>query len=132
MKGADKYCEVFKKAEQIGRLYILPSSRVHGDTFRIYVLPENVDAIKNGRHNPPANRDTVEVYGVICGQQGWSEEYGWLHIGKWIEDFEAIYEERKEAIAQHEQEAIKRVEEHNRNNEKRISNLLFNYEKSNF
>ncbi len=127
MKGADKYCGVFKTAEQIGRLYILPSSHARGATFRVYVLPKGVDVIENGGHNPPLNRDAIEVYGVTCGQRGWTEEYGWLNKGKWIDDLEAIYEERKETIAQHNQEVTNRIEEQNRNNEKRTSQLLFDY-----
>lgn len=91
MKGADKYTAVFKEAVQIGCLYILPHYHARGDTFRIYVLPEGVEVIENGGTNPPLNDNFVEVYGVISGQLGWTEEYGWLHTGKWIDDFEKIY-----------------------------------------
>ena len=94
MKGADDFCDVFPQSEQIGRLYILPSSHARGRTFRIYVLPENEKVIENGGINPPLNGDAVEVYGVISGQLGWTEVYGWLYKGRFIEDFSTILNKR--------------------------------------
>jgi hypothetical protein len=98
MKGANEYCNTFKKAEQVGRLYLLPSSHARGPTFHIYVLPEGVAVIENGGRNPPLNKNSVEVYGIIGGQPGWTESYGWLHDGKWQDDFNKLYEQRKAEI----------------------------------
>jgi hypothetical protein len=101
MKGADDYCRVFEKTQQIGNLYFLCGSHARGKTFKIFILPD-IDgrpgkAITNGPSNPPVNRDTVEVYGITSGQPGWTESYGWLHKGKWEQDVEEIYTRLKTA-----------------------------------
>jgi hypothetical protein len=95
MKGANEYCKYFRKAEQVGRLYILPHYHARGKTLRIYVLPEGEMAIENAGINPPLNKDAVEVYGVVGGNLGWTEKYGWIHEGPWQGDFEKIYKDRK-------------------------------------
>lgn len=98
MKGADKYCKVFKRTQQVGRLYLVVSAHARGDTFRVYVLPEGEDAKPNGSCNPPLNKDAVEVYGAVSGQLGWTETYDWKHHGKWEEDLNALYKERKDQL----------------------------------
>ena len=97
MKGADKFCQVFRKNEQVGRLCICPGRHARGATFCLYVLPEGVDAQWNGANNGPLNKHAVEVYGIVCGQPGWSECYGWLYEGPWCDDFNKLYSERKRA-----------------------------------
>jgi len=97
MKGAREYCKIFEKAEQIGRLYITPNNHARGYTFGIYVLPEN-EEVKENFGNAPLNKNAVEVYGVINGNLGWSESYGWLHKGKWQSDFTELYIERKKEL----------------------------------
>jgi hypothetical protein len=32
------------------------------------------------------------------GQRGWTETYGWLHEGKWQDDFEALVSDRRAEI----------------------------------
>jgi hypothetical protein len=97
MKGADEFCEIFINAEQVGNLYMVPSSHARGNTFYLYVLPDGEKAIENGGCNPPLNKDSVEVYGVISGQRGWTEAYGWLHDGQWQDDFYELFKKRKAA-----------------------------------
>ncbi len=87
MNGAREYSKLFKKTHQEGKLYFVVSSHARGRTFRVYVIPSGEDAIRNGSSNPPLNHDAVEVYGVISGQCGWTECYGWTHKGKWQDDF---------------------------------------------
>lgn len=86
MKGAREYANLFVTG-QYGRLYLVSGLHARGKTFRIFVLPEGETAAPNGSHNAPLNYNTVEVYGVISGQPGWTEEYGWLYHGKWKDDF---------------------------------------------
>jgi hypothetical protein len=86
MVGARQYAELFETG-QYGKLYIVSGSHARGKTFHIFVLPEGEQAIPNGSNNPPLNKDAVEVYGVTEGQPGWTEKYGWLHHGKWEDDF---------------------------------------------
>jgi hypothetical protein len=99
MKGAREYAKLFKTG-QYGRLYIVSSHHARGKTFLIYVLPEKEVAQSNGIHNPPLNQDAVEVYGVICGREGWTEEYGWKHKGKWQDDFYELVREREIKLAE--------------------------------
>jgi hypothetical protein len=106
MKGADEFCKVFKKTERIGRLYLLPDSHARGKTFRIYILPEGEKVIKNGDCNPPLNSNCVEVYGIISGQPGWTDAYGWLHTGKWVDDFNEIYKTRLDIMTKKAEQLI--------------------------
>lgn len=101
MKGAREYADLFETG-QYGRLYIVSASHARGKTFRIQILPKNEKAISNGPINLCLNPDAVEVYGVVDGQPGWTESYGWLHQGKWIEDFNNMVEQRKEEIRKKE------------------------------
>jgi len=98
MKGSDKYCGLFTKNEQHGRLYLVPGRHARGNTFCIYVIPDGEQAISNGMGNAPLNDGSVEVYGVVSGQRGWTEEYGWIHKGKWCDDFQKICEAREAKI----------------------------------
>ncbi len=86
MKGAREYANLFVTG-QYGRLYLVSGSHARGKTFHIYVLPKGELVRPNGVNNPPKNEDAVEVYGIINGHPGWSEEYGWLYHGKWKDDF---------------------------------------------
>jgi len=107
MKGADDYANVFNKPEQVGRLYLLPGNHARGKTFHIYLLPDDEAAVAEYKQNPPTNGDRVEIFGITGGQRGWTETYGWLHTGKWKEDFEAIYKAR---VAARDAFAAKRAE----------------------
>jgi hypothetical protein len=126
MKGANKLAKLFKTG-QYGRLYITSSSHGRGDTFRIQILPEGEKAKPNGPDSTCLNPNAVEVYGVISGNPGWTEEYGWLHEGKWQEDFEKLVHPKRLEI-----EAKSRVnqaitEEMKKAEERRISTLLSDY-----
>lgn len=127
MKGANEYCKVFLKAEQIGRLYILPSSHARGCTFRIFVLPENETVIENAGINPPLNKDSIEVYGAVSGQLGWTEEYGWKHKGKWVEDFNAEYKKRVKDMSDRELDRVFSEKEESAKEIARIEDILSSY-----
>lgn len=49
----------------------------------MYVFKEDFDEAE------PLN-GAVEVYGIISGNPGWTEEYGWLRKGPWVKDFELL------------------------------------------
>lgn len=97
MKGAIEYANLFKTG-QYGKLYLVSGDHARGKTFRIFILPDGVEAIPNGYCNAPLNNDTVEVYGVISGHPGWTECYGWLHDGPWQNDFNNMVGAEKETI----------------------------------
>ena len=85
MKGAREYAKLFNTGQH-KKLYLVSSSHARGKTFRIFILPEGKIA-KPNHNNAPLNSDAVEVYGVVLGQPGWTEVYGWIHKGPWQEDF---------------------------------------------
>lgn len=126
MKGADKYAQVFD-TQQIERLYLVSSNHARGLTFRIFVLPKGEEVIPNGNGNAPLNKDAVEVYGVVSGQPGWTEEYGWLYEGPWQQDFFDLFDLEilrieNDIVAKGEEEAYQANEE-----ESRKINLLSGY-----
>ena len=84
--GARQFHSIVKKTQQIGRFYFVCGSHARGKTFRIYLLPKGEKAISNGDSNPCLNKDAVEIYGIAFGQPGWSETYGWIEKGKWVDD----------------------------------------------
>jgi hypothetical protein len=92
MQGADEYARLFSTG-QYGKLYLVSGSHARGLTFHIWVLPDD-KPVESIRYS-----DAVEVYGITGGQPGWSETYGWLHHGKWEQDFYALVESRKAEIA---------------------------------
>lgn len=98
MNGARKFADMFQTG-QIGRLYLVSGSHARGRTFHIYVLPEGVEPKPNGSQNAPLNADAVEVYGIIGGQPGWTESYGWLYKGQWQEDFAKLVIARRAELA---------------------------------
>uniref|UniRef100_A0A6M3KBH2 Uncharacterized protein n=1 Tax=viral metagenome TaxID=1070528 RepID=A0A6M3KBH2_9ZZZZ len=124
MKGADVYANIFDK-EQHGRLYLYPSSHGRGQTFQIWLLPEGV-VLKND-DVPWVIPDAVEIYGIVAGNSGWTEEYGWLYQGKWIEDFNALVEQRKQQIEKKSEVREKEKQVKILAEEQRIERLLSTY-----
>jgi hypothetical protein len=126
MKGANEYSKLFSTG-QYGRLYIVSGSHARGRTFHIQILPTGEKAEENGENNLCLNFNAVEVYGILGGQPGWSEYYGWIYTGPWQKDFEKLVETRKKEIAT-EQIHLKL---HKKNVEKakneRIKKLLESY-----
>jgi hypothetical protein len=106
MKGANEYSQLFKTG-QYGRLYIESSTHARGRTFKIKILPKGEAMFINGKRNPNA----VEVYGVVAGTPGWTEEYGWLHNGKWQDDFNDLVNQRRMEIEQLRKESEKTKEQ---------------------
>lgn len=94
MNGAREYATMFRTGQH-GRLYLVSDEHARGKTFRIWVLP-SADPLGC---MPWSVKDAVEVYGITGGQPGWTESYGWLHRGKWEQDFADLVEARKAEIA---------------------------------
>ncbi len=126
MKGAREYAELFKSG-QYGRLYIASGHHARGSTFHIQVLPEGEIARQNGYGNLCTNADAVEVYGVVSGNPGWTEEYGWLLSGLWCPDFETMCLDaaaaRDSLIRKHHRDKEARIREES----SRINKLLETY-----
>jgi len=128
MIGTERFCKVFKKSEQIGRLYVLPHYHARGNTFRIYVLPEGEKVIENCGINPPLNNDAIEVYGVVGGNPGWTERYGWIHDGKWKIDFFYIVEQREEKQNRLKSNEDRYLQDKEKEESARVAALLYAYE----
>lgn len=126
MEGARYYAELFKTG-QYGCLYMVSGSHARGKTFHIYVLPANEKAVENGGNNPPLNTKAVEVYGIIGGQPGWTEKYGWKHEGKWMSDFDELVKEAKRDRNEKTIKEQKEKEALERNKKQRDKELLDSY-----
>lgn len=100
MNGAREYASLFQTG-QYGCLYITPGEHARGKTFHIQVLPKGEKAKENGP-NMCLNEDAVEVYGIVSGQPGWTEVYGWKEKGPWQADFERLAESFRLAKADKE------------------------------
>lgn len=129
MQGARQYSELLT-TEQVGRLYIVMGHHARGYTLQIFVLPEGEAALPNGPNNACLNSNAVEVYGVIAGQRGWTEEYGWLHRGPWCEDFQALVKDRAEKRLAKQQAQAANIKAVREAEEKRMRSLLSTYKAS--
>ncbi len=111
MTGAREYAE-YMPSGIYGKLRIVSGEHARGRTFRVYVGDE---------------KNSVEVYGIISGNPGWTECYGWLHKGPWQEDFYKQFEskklERQEAIKRSIATTAETIEKEN----KRIADVLSSY-----
>ena len=119
MKGAREYAELFISG-QYGRLYLESREHARGKTFRVFVLPYSEPRFFD-------EKNAVEVYGIIGGQPGWTEEYGWLHHGPWVADFEKIVEARRAEIAEADARQAKDKADAEAKERRRIVHLLANY-----
>jgi hypothetical protein len=125
MQGAREFARLFRTG-QYGRLYFVSQSHARGETFRIFVLPAGENPIPNGP-NAPLNKNAIEVYGIVSGQPGWTEKYGWLHRGPWQDDFHKIVENRKIEIFADLEEKEKIRAELEEETAQRVSALLAAY-----
>jgi len=125
MKGANEYARLFGR-ERHGRLMLWPGHHARGKTFEIWILNKN--NLSNVISYPSESNGDIKVYGAIRGQVGWTEEYGWIHVGKWCDDFNDIVAERRKIAnfnAKAAEEAHKKSE---LDRNKRIEELLSEYE----
>lgn len=141
MKGADEYYNLVSKAYRlgVGELQIVRSCRddykYKNIVFRLSTHARgkcfNIWLFKNEDIEDFYSDDHLEVYGIICGQPGWTEEYGWLVKGSWIKYIKNYFEELRKQIAEkeyaYEIAATERAIEIEKQREKNIAeyNLLF-------
>lgn len=126
MKGAREYAKLFKTG-QYGKLYIMSGDHARGSTFHIQILPGGEKAKPNGGNNVCLNSDAIEVYGIVSGQPGWTEEYGWLHEGKWQEDFRKLVTSKKMEIEAKQKQNNATAEEAEQKRRTREKELLSKY-----
>ena len=122
MQGAREYATIFSSGQH-GRLYLVCGEHARGKTFHILVLPSVDPTIRL----PWTVKDAVEVYGVTGGQPGWKETYGWLHHGKWEQDFAALVEARHAEIETHQRHVAHATADGEARQAKRTAALLAAY-----
>jgi hypothetical protein len=125
MKGADEYYDLFPQSEQFGKLVVIASKHARGKTFRIFVVPKDYN--HDVSSIPRLGNGAVEVYGIVSGQPGWTEEYGWLHEGKWQEDFAKIVAQRKLQVKEERERQAERNVQAEQKEAERIAELLSKY-----
>jgi len=122
MKGAKEIYDYLPQGV-CGRLFIDKSYHARGKTLRIYVLPkgdwEDIDI--------HTIKDAVEVYGITGGLPGWTEKYGWLHKGPWVDDVKRIIKDNKERIKRENEYYNKVAKEREKAEKERINKLLSDY-----
>ena len=87
MKGTNEFYDLFETG-QYGKLFIQTGTHARGNTIHIWVVPKGEEF--NPKYGRPFNSKAIEVYGITGGHPGWTETYGWLHKGKWVNDFENL------------------------------------------
>ena len=114
MQGAGNYAiPIYSTYEQLGleKLYdkstrscIFYTNHVvfdfdehaRGRTLDIYLI-EDEDVL---RENGLFYCDKVKVYGMVSGQPGWTDKYGWIIEGNWCEYINGILEKSIELYNQ--------------------------------
>ena len=122
MNGAREYAGIFQTG-QYGKLYLVCGNHARGRTFHIYVMPSETKHIGM----PCTCKEAVEVYGIVSGQPGWTETYGWLHRGKWINDFDRLVADRLASIAEHRRRQQENKKEEALTEKEQTLQLLSNY-----
>ena len=69
-----------------------------GRTLDIYIIKDEDDLRKNGLYDC----DRLKVYGMISGQCGWNEKYGWIIEGDWCEYINGILKKSIELYNQNQ------------------------------
>lgn len=114
MNGARELGELFGCGEfASGKLLIHSGEHARGRYFHIYVLGD--DGSK------------TEVYGILGGHPGWTEYYGWLHKGKWQDDFAEVCKRQKQAVEEHKAALIAKEEARQRDEKKKLAERLTAY-----
>lgn len=81
------------------------------------------EAIPNGKQNLCINKNAV----VIGGHPGWTERYGWIHKGKWVDDFQNMVNNRTVQVFEEISKAEKLTAQLKEQEMKRVKLLLNNY-----
>ena len=130
MRGAREYAELFQTGKY-GKLYLISGSHARGKTFNIFVLPKMTkeEPFPKGVsiYQYP---DKVEVYGIISGEPGWTEEYGWLKEGPWCDDFQELVKRKQEELLNEKREQRFREEKIARQRKERLEHLIGLYKES--
>lgn len=97
------------QSQQYGPLYIVSGRHARGRTLYAYLLEPGQELPHSTRQGPnnkhPGIAEQQKVFGVVRGQPGWTEEYGWIQEHPAVQDGSAqvlliqLIEAHKQAIA---------------------------------
>ncbi len=97
------------QSQQYGPLYIVSGRHARGRTFYAYLLEPGQVLATSTRQGPnnkhPDLHENQEVFGVVRGQPGWTEEYGWKQEHPAVQDGSAqalltqLVEAQKQCLA---------------------------------
>ena len=85
-----------------GNIIYALSDHARGKCFRIFLV-ENTHGLTDKELVDSSNR--FEIYGVLGGQNGWTEYYGWKHKGNWVELITDYLNSLKSKIDSHHKKA---------------------------
>ena len=87
------------------------STHARGECFRIYLIEDATlpDEVLKSK--------AFEVYGIISGQPGWTECYGWKHKGSWVKPILKYLMDLKKEIELYDESILeeKRLKEKEKN-----------------
>lgn len=106
LEGRDTY-PGYGNAIIRNNIIIASGDHARGRTVHIFLV-DNEDYIGNIINCP----GKLEVYGVVSGQPGWNEEYGWIHSGSWVKVIERIIDNVLIEIEQKEYEVFNENQEY--------------------
>lgn len=99
------------------------SSHARGYCFHIYLIKEDYNDLSDKQ----IRSNAFEVYGIINGQPGWTEQYGWLCKGNWISPILEYLDELDRGNKRYDEECKaakeKREMEENEKTQKMIDEL---------
>ena len=119
MKGAGKYYYPISRCyeelgfEKIGSAYYINhllfkfGEHARGKTLEIYLIEDEEVLRILGLYSTKK----VEVYGMIDGQRGWSERYGWKLKGKWVDFCNNIMEKAVEMYEERCRDTVSKMTE---------------------
>ena len=96
------------ESQCFGPLYIVSGRHARGRTFYAYLLdPGQIlkPSPHGGNNRHPDLRNDQEIFGIVRGQPGWTEEYGWKMEHPRVQDGSAqsllalLIDAQKQAIA---------------------------------
>ena len=96
-----------------------------GRTLDIYIIKDEDDLRKIGLYGC----DRLKVYGMISGQCGWDEKYGWIIEGNWCEYINDILEKSLLFYEQNEKKAEANESQRKIEERKKIENRAKEFEK---
>lgn len=116
-----EYEALFPITVQYGRLYVYRGESK--GSLSLWIVPDQYDFCVPPWECP----DAVQVFGPVLGRNG-VLTYGWIHHGKWVQDFARIVENRRAEIRAEEDHKRAVRDEQEEFERRRILKLLATYE----